>query len=816
MSWKITDLKISGTKGVLNTSGNFNLANGKSIAIFAPNGCGKSGYADAIEFFFSSEGFVEHLGKGSVEHGGRQALPHVLAKEYQINPEVSITLKNSELKKEIKVNRAVKTEKIEEISEDLKDIIEKSPAHRVLRQHDLRGFIVDMDPRDKYKEISRWIGLEQLEIVLKHLTTAKNDLDRASPIREISVRLNDLVKNTNGAVSQYDQSAIFHWCETQIKSHIHEEIRIESLDNLDEYITKLTQKYDDLIIKANSASITYLARKELEADQLQLINEKTGFIKNCLEHLQRVSQYEKEFEISRESTKEIIFQEIWESSQNFLDHNKTDYCPICLTPWDKTTAGSQKNAHIHITSCLSRLGELSEIQLNFKNSNDEFLASAKKLIAVLKRICANANTIEISDFNEKISQLIFSFEHLILQSDISPILDEYELNLQKCLFLHSDCLTNELKKIELEVIPENAKNIQVSIDQLKQLKFSLVRLNELKDKEDAYLKIAQDFETISTLIQSQIGTLLGDIIQAISTDVVQLFQKIQATTDIPNIYIIPDSNSKKLMIRINFHSQDKVSPSGYLSESQINTLALAIFISSLKMFNRDFPFVFLDDIVSSYDADHRARIVDVIAEDLSDFQVILTTHDERFYGLLKSRLKDKGWYFEKISGWSVTSGPKKHSDLIKIEQIKSLIQEGDPRIAGNSMRQFIEEWLDEMCARYEVYTLHKRPIKEYERTIFDFWDPFIGKIKKIKGDFFTNQIAKENCYQRLAGHALLNYYSHWQANPYEWGAIGDVQYVYSEFQDFQKLFHCHSCSKLLKYDHDTERLICTCGNKIFP
>jgi len=72
------------------------------------------------------------------------------------------------------------------------------------------------------------------------------------------------------------------------------------------------------------------------------------------------------------------------------------------------------------------------------------------------------------------------------------------------------------------------------------------------------------------------------------------------------------------------------------------------------------------------------------------------------------------------------------------------------------------------------------------------------------------------CYDRLKKHGLINYYNHAQANPYTWGALGDVKYVWQEFTEFQKRFCCFSCSKLLKYDRNEKKLYCTCGKQAFP
>ena len=89
---------------------------------------------------------------------------------------------------------------------------------------------------------------------------------------------------------------------------------------------------------------------------------------------------------------------------------------------------------------------------------------------------------------------------------------------------------------------------------------------------------------------------------------------------------------------------------------------LALFISSVGLFNRQVPFLFLDDVVSSYDAEHKERIADLIAERLGGFQVFLTTHDWLFYSMLKDRLHDRGWLFERISGWDFEHGPKREVD----------------------------------------------------------------------------------------------------------------------------------------------------------
>src|SRR5690606_31348994 len=132
MTWVVSKLSIQGVKGVLDRSGDFELLKGKryrSIVIFAPNACGKSGYADAVEYFFSEDGGIDHLGKGGAdsEKGGKHAIPHVLAEERGIDPKIAITLTNLDTNKKLEIERAVLTGRADQRPTELNEIIALAP-----------------------------------------------------------------------------------------------------------------------------------------------------------------------------------------------------------------------------------------------------------------------------------------------------------------------------------------------------------------------------------------------------------------------------------------------------------------------------------------------------------------------------------------------------------------------------------------------------------------------------------------------------------------------------------------------------------------
>ncbi len=84
---------IQGIKGILKPV-EFSLGKASkpgSLAIYAPNACGKSGIADALEYFFDEKGEIEHLGiRSDSEKGGKPAIPHIYSKQSRINPEITL------------------------------------------------------------------------------------------------------------------------------------------------------------------------------------------------------------------------------------------------------------------------------------------------------------------------------------------------------------------------------------------------------------------------------------------------------------------------------------------------------------------------------------------------------------------------------------------------------------------------------------------------------------------------------------------------------------------------------------------------------
>lgn len=104
-------------------------------------------------------------------------------------------------------------------------------------------------------------------------------------------------------------------------------------------------------------------------------------------------------------------------------------------------------------------------------------------------------------------------------------------------------------------------------------------------------------------------------------------------------------------------------PQRVLSESQLNGLGAALFLAHLKTDPVEWRTVVLDDVVNSFDANHRVGLARLLAEEFADWQVVALTHDRTFAEVTR-RILPK-WRQLQIVAWSPIGGP--------------VIDDGDPR-----------------------------------------------------------------------------------------------------------------------------------------
>lgn len=248
-------------------------------------------------------------------------------------------------------------------------------------------------------------------------------------------------------------------------------------------------------------------------------------------------------------------------------------------------------------------------------------------------------------------------------------------------------------------------------------------------------------------------------------------------------------------------------PMLHLSESHLDTLGLCYFLALRKHEAErepSFRLIVLDDVMHSVDAEHRGRVAELLRSELSDHQIVITTHDKHFYDILRATLGTGGFSYQSIADWDLVRGPilsdpSTDLDVILDEDAYTKRRSEDLSAAGG---RFFEWLLKQLNEGLQVAVLAR-----FSRghDIGSLWPPLCPKLKGHAG-FATK-------YPRLAAELDA---SKWVRNAC--GAhdnIVEVSVTHAEVREFAgglaalyQATHCE-CGFIKKQDNGDWR--CACG-----
>jgi hypothetical protein len=177
----------------------------------------------------------------------------------------------------------------------------------------------------------------------------------------------------------------------------------------------------------------------------------------------------------------------------------------------------------------------------------------------------------------------------------------------------------------------------------------------------------------------------------------------------------------------------------------------------------------------------------------SDCQILVTTHDERFFNYLKDQLEAKDWHFTRIIGLDPAYGPRFADHKVSDEMIEARWAEGQS--AANEMRQAEEEWLLGICRDFGV-SVRIRPLERaysFERSELAW--ALAGLLRDAKLDPQPVVGVNNRFLTSLQKGEIENFGSHFQDGLYGDGSIGDERARWEEFKAFRAQFACSKCKR---------------------
>jgi DNA repair exonuclease SbcCD ATPase subunit len=791
---EIQKISISGFRGINIPPLELDFRKGKAIQsmmIYGRNGTGKSSIVDAWEWLYS--GRIRHLAR---EGAGEHAFPHKEAKDDQTWIEVEFMNREiGKIRAEFDPSRITRP-KIEGNLSKMKEFI-PYPCH--LRYRDLIEFVYK-EKAKKYEILSSQMGFGKALVIQNHLQTGA---------RRLEEELEKLKRDRDDSSKEYREASGEEPKDTarfiKILNVVFNRQGIASVKEITE-------------VKTGFEKLREQVEKDERTKKLQLWKDVQGIINQLypVEDIRsNISKFQEDFTKFKEDEEEIsklVLLDLYENGIKAIDSLEIyDRCPLCDQPYEG-------NLIEHIKSKQSHLDELRKGREKLEKRRKELLSSIDGIIRKIEHTSSYLEEKELEppliQFREDLKNVILPLKECkdILGKKIETIDKEFDFLTKvdtkefKSLFDSESEIKGEISsRVENLEKDESRKALVDDFLQASKLHESFLKWDRLTKKIERLEEIKSVYEEIRDDYVEETKESVQVSFDAISSDVAAYFKILERDSDVlddPKIKLYSERD-KAVELEVMFGGEP-ISPAyKFLSESQLNSFGLSIFLASAKHLNPNFKFIILDDVINSFDAYKRPRVIDLLSEHFSDSQILLFTHDSIWLDRLQRSFPQ--WIRKRFLGWDYTMGPRIEPGKNSYEQIDELLSQDKPTEAGWLFGRYLEWVLQELCENLEASVKYNR---RNEFTLSELVQAFKVRMQnKLKSDHLIVKLILD--FESDTG--FRNFCDHWKESETDYSSP-EIRDIVQNWKDVESKIECDKCHKFIRYKKidGYEHVLCPC------
>ncbi len=796
---KISSLTITGFRGIRHTI-NVDFTNrNNSMLIFGANAKGKSSIGDGFEWFYTgniSELMKEGCSRDDYRHRLLGSDEASSVRFDFTDPALNCSLTLDSVRKQTYSNDA----------SVFREYLDKSKNELLLLRHkDLQKFVVETKG-NKRKQISHLIGMEGWEDIRDNIGAVENRLkkileDEKANLESRQAEVKKLIKS-----DVFTNSACWRYAELQSKKlGINQKItNLVELEAVDEK-AKESSKTDNRAAKLARLKSAETILEELLKNPPQLkhfLQFATSYNEICLQPIKVLSAQLQEL---LNQGKIILESGQWEKST----------CPLCdvrfetdrllahITEHQNKDQSIKKEIEVFEISRSNAKKELQNINSRVITVNQLFI-STKKDFSSLKELAveiANALSRAKSLSDEKLqTNKTINLVQLGLEDKLKELNKRAKLSLEKIRTAQEDLKPTKDEIARIEAF-QNLNNLASHMNVLASMEANLIPL-----------KIqTSSIEIVSKAFQDLRRQTLGKVLDAISENVSRYFLKIHHDEGFDKIHLkfLPDEDGVEFLIY--YKGEEITPPRKFLSESYLNGLGVCLFLATVRAFNVENSFIVLDDIINSFDAEHRIDLAKLLVDEFSDYQLLVLTHDNIWFDQFR-RLVKKGWQHKRIKNWSYEDGVDiENTPGEQLEDCQEALKKGQVEFAAPIIRTYIENRLKALSEKLGVRFRFRQGSQNEERMSGEL----LSELKRELNDCKFFNVVDDKIFNELeASTFIVNYGSHDRTPDVAGLVIGDVNFAFERIDVLENIFKCPNCTKYVWniVDRGSYRMQCKCGN----
>lgn len=780
-----------------------------SLVLYGRNSTGKTSFVDGIEWFLSPTSQINWLRREQAKEG---SYPHHEATESYV--EIIFNKNGTDTKLCKTFDHSRKTIPILS-SETEFEIIQKSFVIRPhLRYQEIVEFVLNNTGSEKYKKLAEWMGFESelsfqkklAEIITKLDSTTKNIEEVIEKLKKEITLLadhsvdptqnNSLTLYANNLLSEHDKS---------------KQLNISSLDDLEKILPEVgkLRTQSDL-----SAKLSALTNAQVE------ISTKT-FSPNLLHELTEHKTELAKFNKDEETARNVETLSLYQKAQELLAGNESEIvqCPICHTDWQRDKLLEHIRTELAALDAINKQQEeLSEKIKIFKDKVESDLTIAREIILIREK-----DKIIPPFANSKIKVYLQVLDSIFQNLNSEKVLDSASIQIP------DSSLSEDIMKEKSEIIDAIGRSIKElkpskedeqlsnNIDKLNKLSELWRNLETESEKKDFYgveiEKFKEIYHELNQIIKDDIQNRFDEVSELIK----QYFAKLRNDKDIKDIQITYNlsarAESRSAEIELLYYNIEVKPAYKVLSESLLSSLGISVYLACVKMFNVDTKFIILDDVINSLDGQNRPKLIDLLIEEFSNYQIIIFTHDRLWFDLIKNRCPN--WIKKKIIDWDYNSGPQIGLALSTKDELHSMLKDdSQAERAGREFGVHVEGKLNQLAENLEA-KLKYRYMKQDPPSLKELFDALNARFKELRQ---KGAIATSHSIMSTIGKAsnddpfIRNVCSHDRQN-YE-SSLGaqEVELIVDQwFEEIEQAIGCNECNEMIYFNRKANKVTCPCG-----
>ncbi len=614
----------------------------KNFAICGPNGTGKSGVVDALEFALT--GNVSRLsGEGRGDISLKQHGPHVDRRNDPDKARVTVKVTIPSLSKTVTVERRLKTPAVAHVTpsdaatlEVLKQV--KSHPEFVLSRRELIRYVL-ATPGKRAEEVQALLHrdeVEQVRVGLQKIANscekklvplgtasmqARDTLLRALEVSEVTTAIVLAAANAQRAI--LDLPALTDLTEsTSLKDGMATPPPAKP-----QRIPKAQALADIRAAREALAEIASVPSATLVAEVVADLNALTG-----------------DPAIAASVKQEAFYT-------TGIELIEDGACPFCDTRWDLDELRK------HVQTKIDHLEDVSRKRIAAKTKIAPLivaLGKAQVAINTLVRYAALATppvgcdsardySVNCGTAIERLTSLLPLAESISVLTNVPSV---------------PPAVLDAIYELEnvVAMLPDPTKQdaarewLTVAQERLEVWREAMWKLNAAKQQ-------AQTARQVSDIYATTSDAVLAGIYAAVEKDFAALYGFVNRDDeDKFQAKLIPSMG--KLGFDVDFYGRGFFPPGAYHSEGHQDGMGLCLYLALMRYLQGDgFTFAVLDDVLMSVDAGHRREVCTLLKREFPKTQFIMTTHDPIWLRHMRTEGLTGGRSAVQFRNWSVDEGP---------------------------------------------------------------------------------------------------------------------------------------------------------------